>query len=110
MTLSAHRQHARRDHETDLLGVLEIIRPWTCVRLPSARLTSVIHLLTEFMVIFIIGQIMGAIAVSKKEEEQIERLRKELGISSKSGVIRTALRVLEKKSQEENCGARSGIP
>lgn len=59
------------------------------------------HWLIEFIVIFIIGQIMGAIAVSKKEEEQIERLRKELGISSKSGVIRTALRVLEKKSQEE---------
>jgi pyrroline-5-carboxylate reductase len=44
---------------------------------------------------------MGAIAVSQKEEEQIERLRKELGIASKSGVIRTALKVLEKQSQEE---------
>ena len=44
---------------------------------------------------------MGAIAVSKKEEEQIEKLRKELGIASKSGLIRTALIVLEKKSQEE---------
>jgi Arc/MetJ-type ribon-helix-helix transcriptional regulator len=44
---------------------------------------------------------MGAIAVSKKEEEQIEKLRKDLGIASKSGVIRTALRVLEKKSREE---------
>jgi hypothetical protein len=44
---------------------------------------------------------MGAIAVSKKEEEQIEKLRKELGIASKSGVIRTALKVLEKQSQEE---------
>jgi Arc/MetJ-type ribon-helix-helix transcriptional regulator len=44
---------------------------------------------------------MGAIAVSKKEEEQIEKLRKELGIATKSGVIRTALRALEKKSQEE---------
>jgi len=44
---------------------------------------------------------MGAIAVSKKEEEQIEKLRKELGIASKSAVIRTALKVLEKKSQEE---------
>jgi hypothetical protein len=44
---------------------------------------------------------MGAIAVSKKEEEQIERLRKELGIATKSGLIRTALKVLEKKSQEE---------
>jgi Arc/MetJ-type ribon-helix-helix transcriptional regulator len=44
---------------------------------------------------------MGVIAVSKKEEEQIEKLRKELGIASKSGVIRTALKVLEKQSQEE---------
>jgi hypothetical protein len=44
---------------------------------------------------------MGAIAVSKKEEEQIERLRKELGIASKSALIRTALKTLEKKSQEE---------
>ena len=44
---------------------------------------------------------MGAIAVSKKEEEQIEKLRKELGIATKSGLIRTALRVLEKSSQEE---------
>ena len=44
---------------------------------------------------------MGAIAVSKKEEEQIEKLRKELGITSKSGLIRTALKTLEKISQEE---------
>jgi Arc/MetJ-type ribon-helix-helix transcriptional regulator len=44
---------------------------------------------------------MGAIAVSKKEEEQIERLRRELGIPSKSALIRTALKTLEKKSQEE---------
>ena len=44
---------------------------------------------------------MGAIAVSKKEEEQIERLRKDLGIASKSALIRAALKTLEKKSQEE---------
>ena len=44
---------------------------------------------------------MGAIAVSKKEEEQIEKLRKELGIASKSALIRAALKILEKKSQEE---------
>jgi pyrroline-5-carboxylate reductase len=44
---------------------------------------------------------MGAIAVSKKEEEQIEKLRKELGIATKSGLIRAALKTLEKKSQEE---------
>jgi len=44
---------------------------------------------------------MGAIAVSKKEEEQIAKLRKDLGIASKSAVIRTALKTLEKQSQEE---------
>jgi hypothetical protein len=44
---------------------------------------------------------MGAIAVSKKEEEQIERLRKELGIATKSALIRTALKTLEQKSHEE---------
>ena len=44
---------------------------------------------------------MGAIAVSKKEEEQIERLRKELGISTKSGLIRTALKTLQRKTEEE---------
>ena len=44
---------------------------------------------------------MGAIAVSKKEEEQIEKLCKELGIATKSGLIRVALKTLDKKSQEE---------
>jgi diphthamide synthase (EF-2-diphthine--ammonia ligase) len=43
---------------------------------------------------------MGAIAVSKKKE-QIEKLCKELGIATKSALIRTALKTLEKKSQEE---------
>ena len=49
---------------------------------------------------------MGAIAVSKKEEEQIERLRKDLGIASKSALIRIALKTLEKKSQEEKLRRR----
>jgi len=44
---------------------------------------------------------MGTIVVSKKEEEQIERLRKDLGIASKSALICIALKTLEKKSQEE---------
>jgi len=44
---------------------------------------------------------MGAIAVSKKEEHQIERLRKELGIPTKSGLIRIALETLEKKAEDE---------
>jgi pyrroline-5-carboxylate reductase len=53
------------------------------------------------LVTSIIGGIMGAIAVSKKEEDQIQKLRKELGITSKSGLIRMALKTLEKKAQEE---------
>ena len=44
---------------------------------------------------------MGAIAVSKKDEEQIERLRKELRIPSKSEVIRVALQTLDEKTAEE---------
>ena len=44
---------------------------------------------------------MGAIAVSKQEEQQIERLRRELGIPTKSGLIRSALKSLEKKTEEE---------
>jgi len=44
---------------------------------------------------------MGAIAVSKEEEHQIERLRKELRIPTKSGLIRAALKALEKKTGEE---------
>lgn len=44
---------------------------------------------------------MGAIAISKKEEDQIDRLRKELRIPTKSGVIRAALRILEAKTEEE---------
>ncbi len=44
---------------------------------------------------------MGAIAVSKKEEQQIERLCKELNIPTKSGLIRAALKTLEKKTEEE---------
>lgn len=44
---------------------------------------------------------MGAIAVSKKEEHQIEKLRKELGIPTKSGLIRVALKTLEEKAEGE---------
>lgn len=44
---------------------------------------------------------MGAIAVSKKEEQQIERLRKELRIPTKAGVLRAALKTLEHKTMEE---------
>jgi len=44
---------------------------------------------------------VGAIAVSKKEEQQIERLCRELNIPTKAGLIRAALKSLEKKIQEE---------
>ncbi|MBI2884444.1 MAG: hypothetical protein HYY11_11160 [Candidatus Methylomirabilis oxyfera] len=44
---------------------------------------------------------MGAIAVSKEEEQRINRLCKELRITTKSGLIRTALTALEIKTREE---------
>ena len=44
---------------------------------------------------------MGAIAVSQEEERRIERLRKELRIPTKSGLIRIALAALERKTEEE---------
>ena len=44
---------------------------------------------------------VGAIAVSKKEEQQIERLQKELRIPTKSELVRVALRTLEEKTAEE---------
>jgi D-aminopeptidase len=44
---------------------------------------------------------MGAIAVSKIEEQQIERLRKELRIPTKAGVLRAALKTLEHQTAEE---------
>ena len=44
---------------------------------------------------------MGAIAVSKEEERRIERLRKELRVPTKSGLIRIALTALERKTEEE---------
>lgn len=44
---------------------------------------------------------MGAIAVSRVEERQIEKLRKELKIPTKSGLIRVALRTLERKTEDD---------
>ena len=43
---------------------------------------------------------MGALAVSIKEEQQIERLRKELHIPTKAGVLRAALKTLEHQTAE----------
>ena len=48
---------------------------------------------------------MGAIAVSKETEQQIERLRKALGIASKAGLLRTALQTLEEKTEKERLRA-----
>ncbi|MGH7323229.1 MAG: hypothetical protein ACREJ9_01120, partial [Candidatus Rokuibacteriota bacterium] len=39
--------------------------------------------------------------VSKAEEQQIERLRKALGIPTKSGLIRRALQALEERAEKE---------
>ena len=44
---------------------------------------------------------MGAIAVSKTEERQIERLRRELKVPTKSGLIRVALQALAKQTEED---------
>ena len=44
---------------------------------------------------------MGAIAVSDKDERQIEGLRKALRIRTKSGVVRVALKTLEERTEVE---------
>ena len=44
---------------------------------------------------------MGAIAVSAKDEQQIERLQKALRIRTKSGIVRVALKALEEKTEEQ---------
>ena len=44
---------------------------------------------------------MGAIAVSDRDEQQIERLRKALRIRTKSGVVRVALKTLEERTEVE---------
>lgn len=50
---------------------------------------------------------MGAIAVSKKEEQQIEWLRKDLRIPTKAGVLRLALRTLESQLRRSGYDKRS---
>jgi len=91
-------QHIRRNRQADLLGCFEIDDE---IEFRASLLIPFGERLIQYITNHIIRCIMGAIAVSKKEEEQIEKLRKELGIASKSGVIRTALKALEKVSQEE---------
>lgn len=43
---------------------------------------------------------MGAIAVWRTEERQIEKLRKELKIPTKSGLIRAALQTLARQTED----------
>jgi hypothetical protein len=53
------------------------------------------------MMLAIMRGVMGAIAVSKRDEQRIERLRRELKIPTKAEVIRVALSALEVKTDEE---------
>ena len=48
---------------------------------------------------------MGAIAVSRETEQQIERLRKALGIPSKAGLLRIVLQTLEEQTEKERLRA-----
>lgn len=49
---------------------------------------------------------MGAIAVSKEEEGQIGELMRELGVKSKSQVVRVALRTLREQLDQEKLRAQ----
>ena len=44
---------------------------------------------------------MGAIAVSTEDEAQIADLMRELGVKSKAGVVRAALRMLTQQLERE---------
>jgi len=44
---------------------------------------------------------MGAIAVSKEDERQIGELMRDLGVKSKSQVVRAALRALRERLDQE---------
>ena len=44
---------------------------------------------------------MGAIAISKEDEEQIQALMLELKVRSKAQVVRAALRLLREKLEQE---------
>lgn len=93
---SAQRRGARRR------GLrLRAVAPCLLPKTTGSPLTREVTLVIKSIISLIIGCVMGAIAVSKKEEEQIERLRKEMRIPTKSEVIRTALRALEKQNQEQ---------
>jgi hypothetical protein len=61
-----------------------------------------------FIIKFIRRCIVGAIAVSKETEQQIERLRKALGIPTKAGILRVALQTLEEKTEKERLRVEIG--
>ncbi len=44
---------------------------------------------------------MGAIAVSRKDDAQIVELMRELGVKSKTGVVRAALQTLREQLERE---------
>jgi len=44
---------------------------------------------------------MGAIAVSKEDEAQINRLMREMGVKSKASVVRAALQTLRERLDRE---------
>ena len=67
----------------------------------SLRLTFTIFYIIKIIIKIIRKIIMGAVAVSKEDEQQIQRLCKELGIPTKAGLIRAALQTLEKQTNEE---------
>jgi len=48
---------------------------------------------------------MGAIAVSREDEGQINELRRELGVKSKAQVVRAALRTLRERIEQEKLRA-----
>jgi hypothetical protein len=48
---------------------------------------------------------MGAIAVSATDERRIVRLAKQLGLRSKSGVVRLAVEELERRVARDQLGA-----
>jgi Arc/MetJ-type ribon-helix-helix transcriptional regulator len=49
---------------------------------------------------------MGAIAISKEDEEQIQLLMPELKMKSKAQVVREALRLLKEKLEQEKLRAQ----
>jgi Arc/MetJ-type ribon-helix-helix transcriptional regulator len=98
---AALRTAPRSDEARGVAAFGCAVAPCLLPKTTGSPLTREVTLVIKSIISLIIGCVMGAIAVSKKEEEQIERLRKEMRIPTKSEVIRTALRALEKQNQEQ---------